>query len=299
MAGASSRVILAALAVASFAVAQPALAADSGGQGRASQTRAQPSSASVSGASSVPQGGTWGNAELVPGTAALDGGDWAGGGALSCTSPGDCAAAGFYSTSQPVEYGFVASQANGSWGKAAPEAGISGIGSGAITFASMSCASAASCTAGGSFYGSYSTDYDTTDGFVMSESCGRWGRAEELSDLGLAADTDVQVTSVSCPAAGDYVAAGSYQDSSGYTPFVVEETNGARGDAQQLAGTDGTDSAPLVACVSAGNCIVTEGDSVSAETGGIWEAAQGLPAGFTATALSCAPAATAPPTART
>lgn len=292
VAGASSRVIPVVLAVASLAIAQPALAAASGGQAQAnaSQARAYWGGASVSGASSTPQGEAWENAELVPGTAALNGGGWAGVGALSCTSPGNCAAAGFYSTSQQVEYAFVASQANGSWGKAVPAPGIPGIGGGAITITSMSCVSAGNCAAGGSFSGSYSTDYDTADAFVMNESGGTWGPAEDLSSLGLGNDSGVQVTSIACPAVGDCVAAGSYDDSSGYPQlFVIDETNGTWGDAQEIPGANLNGVSPQAACVSAGNCFVAANDSVAAETDGTWGAAEVLPADLRAMALSCVP----------
>jgi hypothetical protein len=185
----SSRVILVALAVASFGIAQPALAADSSGQAQAS----------MSSASSAPRGGTWANAELVPETAALAGGDWAGVGGLSCASPGDC-------------------------------------------------------TAGGSFSGSYSTNDDTSDAFVMSESGGKRGTAKLLSGLGLGDNNGAQVTSVSCPAAGDCVAVGSYDPQ----VFVAEETNGTWGDVQEISGFDqAADSDSFDA-------------AVGTETGGTW-----------------------------
>jgi hypothetical protein len=192
VARASSWVIPDVLAVASFSFAQPAPAAASGGQAQASASQAcvDRGGASVNDASSAPRGGTWGNAELVPGTAALNSGNGAGVGAVSCTSPGDCTAMGFYTTSQVLEYAFVASQVNGSCGKAVPASGIPGIGDGTITndgawteaqtiqgagegvyySPEVACVSAGNCFA-------------TLSGYVVAETGGNWGAAGGNADF--------------------------------------------------------------------------------------------------------------------
>ena len=66
--------------------------------------------------------GTWGNAVAVPGTVALNTGLGAATTAVSCSSPGNCVAAGYYAyryakTALGVA-GFVANQVNGTWQKA-------------------------------------------------------------------------------------------------------------------------------------------------------------------------------------
>ena len=261
-----------ALAAASLAVVHPALAAESAGLAQASLSS------------------SWGAPEPLPGTAALNSGGQAGVGALSCPSRGNCSALGVYTDSQQVEHAFTASEANGSWQRAVPAPGIPGIGAGGITIASLSCVSAGNCVAGGSFAGNYSTNYDTGDAFLMSESGGTWSSAVNLSSLGLSSGSGAQVTSVTCPAAGDCVAAGTaYADSGGYaSPFVVDETSGTWGNVQQVAGEPDF-GPPQVACVSAGNCFLAVGNTVAAEVGGTWGAAEALPANLTTAALSCVP----------
>ena len=65
--------------------------------------------------------GTWGKAEEVPGTGALNAGanDTSGGLSLvSCGSAGNCSGAGVYTDSSDHAQAFVVSEKNGAWGKA-------------------------------------------------------------------------------------------------------------------------------------------------------------------------------------
>jgi hypothetical protein len=54
--------------------------------------------------------GTWGKAIEVPGTAALNAGGEAGIGSLSCASPGQCSAGGFYLDGHGKLQAFVVSE---------------------------------------------------------------------------------------------------------------------------------------------------------------------------------------------
>lgn len=253
-----------------------------------------PVSASARVASPTPQGGTWENAELVPGTAVQNGGGWAGLDAVSCVSPGNCDALGFYTASNHVERAFTTRQVNGHWELPAPARGVPGVANGAIAL-SMSCLSPGDCTAAGSYNGSYATNNLLQGAFVMSESGGTWGSAEALA--GLDKEINPAMTSIFCPAAGDCAAVGTYLDARGFThAFVIDETDGTWGDAQDFVtvgdiGHGDFLGTPLVSCVSAGNCLATVSDYVNAETNGIWGTAAGareLPTALTVTALSCA-----------
>ena len=62
--------------------------------------------------------GTGGTAIEVPGTAALNTGGSADADSVSCASPGNCTAAGFYQTKSAWQP-FVATETAGSWGAAA------------------------------------------------------------------------------------------------------------------------------------------------------------------------------------
>ena len=94
----------------------------------------------------------WGTAEEVPGTAALNQGGDAFITSLSCASAGNCSAGGSYLDSSRRQHAFVVSQINGTWGTAMELPGTAALnqgGNAAIT--AVSCASAGTCSAGGSY----------------------------------------------------------------------------------------------------------------------------------------------------
>ena len=110
--------------------------------------------------------GRWGQAIKVPGLGALH----AVGGAVlsvSCPSAGDCAAGGQYTDGSGNGQAFVVSDRNGRWGQAikVPGSGSLNKGGGAAV-ASVSCASASSCAAGGSYLDRSSHQ----QAFVVSET---------------------------------------------------------------------------------------------------------------------------------
>jgi hypothetical protein len=115
----------------------------------------------------VEKNGVWGKAADVPGLAALDG-RLAGANAVSCTSPGNCAAAGFYSNiSGGVTQGFVAVERHGRWGKAIEVPGLGALNRGGGVYVSeVSCRPAGGCAAGGS----YTDRHHHLQGFVVSQS---------------------------------------------------------------------------------------------------------------------------------
>ena len=173
--------------------------------------------------------GSWGDAVEVPGTATLNSGGHAGVFEVSCGAAGDCAAGGHYTDGSGRYQAFVVSEANGSWGDAIEVPGTATLnGGGDAGVYSVSCAAAGECAAGGSYRDGSSND----QAFVVSETNGSWGDAIEvpgtatLNTGGLAG-----VYSVSCGAAGDCAAGGSYVRGFGhYEAFVVSETNGVWGN---------------------------------------------------------------------
>jgi hypothetical protein len=94
----------------------------------------------------------------------------------------------------------------------------------------------------------------------VDESGGSWGTAQEVpgsTALHVAGYADI--TSVSCESAGDCVAGGDYTDSSRLQAFVVDESGGSWGTAQQVPGsaalnTGGSALVRSVSCASAGIC---------------------------------------------
>jgi hypothetical protein len=222
--------------------------------------------------------GWWGKAIEVPGLAALNTGGQAAITALSCGSAGNCAAGGFYTGSSPAGGAFVVSEKNGSWGKAIEVPGIAALRPGATSdVASVSCASAGNCAAGGS----YSKNADT-QAFVVSESNGSWGKAIEVpGSAALNGGEDATVGPVSCASAGNCAAAGSYRNANGIPEgFVVSEKNGCWGKAIEVPGSATLPDTNVnsLSCTSAGNCggagwysaVTDSGPAVISERNGTW-----------------------------
>jgi Ricin-type beta-trefoil lectin domain/Bacterial Ig-like domain (group 3) len=310
--------------------------------------------------------GVWGSAQVINGTGSLGNGS---GGMLtnvSCGGPGDCAATGTYhgtngvatafyvsetagkwgtpaavtSSSQPagtdsevnglscgdvgyctivgrytdqgvhtagltVSTPFTLDEANGAWGTPQPVPGLAGLPSpgNLNTLDSVSCTGDSDCTASGEYGGSGVAGLP----FVVSETGGTWGNAEQLTGTLTAEDT-----TISCPDPADCTVAATYLAGTGTRAiFTSDESNGAWGQLQLLAmPSSTTDIAtdPLLGCRAAGNCVIfgnmdlqvgTKGSTgpfaATEITSGGWGAAATLPGIPPATeigmvqGLSCVP----------
>jgi hypothetical protein len=169
-------------------------------------------------------GGKWGTAEEVPGTAALNKGGDAGIVSVSCASAGDCSAGGYYSSSSTANtyQAFAVSETAGKWGPAEEVPGTAALNKGGnAEISSVSCASPGNCSAGGT----YSSSSKVYQAFVVTETGGKWGTAEEVpGTAALNKGGNAGITSVSCASAGNCSAGGSYKDSFGHTQvFVVSQ----------------------------------------------------------------------------
>ncbi len=201
--------------------------------------------------------GRWGRAIEVPGTAALNIRGNAGANSVSCPSAGNCAAAGFYRDAAGLLQAFVVSQRSGRWHKAAMVPGSALLNSGGNAMAnSVSCASAGHCAAAGS----YKDAAGHLQAFVVTQRNGRWGEAIEVPGTpALNKGGIAQVTSVSCPSAGNCAASGSYRDVAGnFQAFVISQRNGRWGKAIQVPGMAVLSAisalANTVSCPSTGEC---------------------------------------------
>jgi hypothetical protein len=198
--------------------------------------------------------GTWGTAVEVPGTAAFNQGGLAQISSVSCASPGNCSAGGYYTDSFSTNHqqAFVVSEKNGTWGTAREVPGTAALNQGGLAqITSVSCAAAGNCSA----VGFYADSSGHGQAFVVNEKNGTWGTAREvpgtaaLNRAGLAS-----TTSVSCASAGNCSAGGFYADSSGREQaFVVSQANGTWGTARKIR-KGSTASITSVSCASAGNC---------------------------------------------
>jgi hypothetical protein len=153
--------------------------------------------------------GVWGQAVEVPGLGALNKGGDAHVYSVSCASAGNCAAGGPYVGGSGHRQGFVVSEKNGVWGQAVEVPGLGALNKGGNAYLySVSCASPGNCGAGGSYRSPHSTQ-----GFVVSQQNGVWGRAVEVPGLKALNTAGVAaVSSVSCSPAGSCAAGGYYVD---------------------------------------------------------------------------------------
>ena len=194
--------------------------------------------------------GTWGTAEQVPGTAALNQGGFARFISVSCAPAGDCAAGGDYIPVSGRQQAFVVTETNGAWGTAEQVPGtpaLTGTHKDAW-LASVSCAPAGGCAAGGAGGG---------QGFAVTETNGIWGTAQVLSGAGRLHPDEVE--SLSCPSAGDCSAVGLFNGTGTPGVFVATQASGTWGTAHQIPGLAaldqaGNDLAYGVSCGSPGNC---------------------------------------------
>jgi hypothetical protein len=174
----------------------------------------------------IARAGTWHTAIEVPGLGALNKGANLQGGAnvtsLSCGSPGNCAAGGFYRDGSGHDQGFVVSERNGTWHTAIEVPGLGALNkSRAAQVSSVSCGSAGNCAAGGVYVDGHSHG----QAFVVNETNGTWRPAIKVpgSDT-LNKGGWARITSLSCRSAGKCAAGGLYTDRSGHQQgFVVSQ----------------------------------------------------------------------------
>jgi hypothetical protein len=210
--------------------------------------------------------GHWGKAFEVPGIAALNNAPVASGNnaevtVVSCPSPGNCSAGGYYTNTRGPTL-FVVSEGDGHWGKAHQVPGTGITGDGVWYMEAMSCPSAGNCAAAGFNGAGWS--------YVVNQSNERWGKALFASNTSL-------IDTVSCASAGNCLAAGSSPNGVNEA-WVVAEQNGSWGSATEVPGMDGIST---VSCNAPGNCVAGGYDSgqafVVGERNGSWGKAIEVP----------------------
>jgi hypothetical protein len=240
--------------------------------------------------------GKWGKAEEVPGIAALKAVGGARLNTLSCGSAGNCAAGGYYlvaptltGDSEDEWEAFLVTEVNGRWGKAREVPGTAALNSnGQAQLSTVFCRSAGNCSAAG-FYAAGTGGGLFT--FVVSETRGRWGKAEPVRGLPGPTTNNGNdfLNTLSCPSAGNCAGGGWYTNglSGFYHAFVVNETNGKWGKAEQVPGTAKfviryVNAVSSVSCTSVGNCAAGGAYGytqafVVAERNGRWRMAEEAP----------------------
>jgi hypothetical protein len=181
----------------------------------------------------------------------------------------------------------------GTWGTAQPVPGLAALNAGRnAQISSLSCSSAGNCGGGGDYFDAAGN----MQGFVVSQTHGRWGAAQPvpgLAALNTGGNAAVGHDQVSCRSAGNCSASGSYtlaRTNRGLA-FVVNETNGRWGQVQTVTGAGvnagGLADIQALSCGSAGNCAAggfyaekstqvssPEQAFVVTQVGGVWGKAQ-------------------------
>jgi hypothetical protein len=196
--------------------------------------------------------GTWHTAVKVPGITGLNHGA-AAITRISCASPGNCSAGGQYQDTAGRTQLFAVNQVNGTWRQAIAIPGIAALNRGGLaSMASVSCASAGNCSAGGT----YTDGAKYVQAFIVNEVNGTWHHAVKVpGTTALERGGGGGLNSVSCASVGN-CSAGGYYDSGA---FVVNEVNGTWHRAIKVPGTVAVDQNSLggvmaVSCAAPGNC---------------------------------------------
>jgi hypothetical protein len=239
-------------------------------------------------------GGSWGTAEEVPGTALLNVDGYAVVESVSCSAPGTCAAGGYYTDSSGDRQAFVVTEKKGIWGSAEEVPGTAALNQGGLAaIASVSCPAPGSCSAGGYYASSVSDGVETQQALVVNESKGTWGNAQEVPGTGTTnAGGYAGIQSVSCFAVGTCAAGGYYTTKQPDTEaLVIDETNGKWRTAREVPGTGALNKRGLaqvnaLSCVKALSCSAGgsyqdasfDGQAfIVSASDGTWQTAQEVP----------------------
>ncbi len=211
---------------------------------------------------------------------------------VSCPTAGDCAVGG-KANGQP----FTLDEANGTWGLPQPVAGLAALHEVSGWVQEISCASPGNCVA----VGTYHDDSTFDRAFVVDESAGTWGPAQQV-DTSVLKDSGADPTSVSCATPGNCAVGGTYLDSkNNLQDFVADEADGQWKPAQQVPGLANTGQFPglfQLSCAAPGECVaVGQFDTtdshafIADERDGSWQHARSPGgAGSAATSVACSSA---------
>lgn len=196
--------------------------------------------------------GTWRSPREVAGS--LNSGGHAQVNSVSCASAGNCVAVGQYFryvNQVASTEAFEVTEKNGAWSSAAEVAGSLNVGDLAVANA-VSCAPASSplsCALGGRYY----DKNGHAQAFVDLLKKGSWQKASAIG-TGHNVGGYAQVSTVSCPAAGDCAAGGYYLTAPGssqkYQAFLVTLEGFTWQPVEEVAGSLNTGSTAQVNSVS-------------------------------------------------
>jgi hypothetical protein len=199
----------------------------------------------------------WTNAIEMPGLATLNQ-TTAQSGPIVCTSSGNCVSGGTFSDASQNQQAFLSDETNGVWSSATEEAKALNVG-GTAGIIAISCPSAGSCTADGSYTDSNSIIHT----FVVNQVNGTWGFPTEVPDFATMTFEDAsEMTTLSCTSATTCVGLGSFVDhtSSIAQPIIFNETNGVWATPVEVLGSAAFNPSGVaivggLSCASGTTCV--------------------------------------------
>lgn len=184
--------------------------------------------------------------------------------ALSCGDPANCVAVGNYQDHSRSAQSFIASERDNVWGvsrRVSLPSNATKTGQNS-QLRSISCTSAGNCSAVGSYLDN-SHPISHLEGFVVSELRGTWTNSLEVREPSNAnLNPYVGLSQVTCGAAGDCTAVGSYIDRNNVThALMLNQQAGVWHIATALALPGDANAFPIaglseVSCATATNCTV-------------------------------------------
>jgi hypothetical protein len=192
---------------------------------------------------------------------------------LSCPSASSCVVGGAVIDLANFQItGFLDEETNGVWGTIFLPSGIDAPAPGNIsTVDAVSCYAPGDCSAGGT----YTQGGTVGEAYIVNENDGVWATVQHLPGVDtLNQNHNAILTGLSCTAAGDCSAVGSYFDGSQQQQaFVDSETDGNWKVASPIPGMNPLNgdigSLPVsISCSSPGNCTaggeyVDDGDAIA------------------------------------
>jgi hypothetical protein len=171
---------------------------------------------------------------------------------VSCGSPGNCVAVGYYSPATNQFRAFIEAEKNGAW---QPLITVPGLGQVAGLYG-VSCASAGNCTAGGT-----SGNLSASHAIVVTEKNGKWGKPTGVPGMAaLDAGHNGYASQFSCVSPGNCAAAGVYSTSNGsLSVWVAGQRGGVWGNAAPVPNLNALNAGHSAAvtelsCATLGSC---------------------------------------------
>ena len=228
--------------------------------------------------------GTWGNAQPVD-TSELVGASDSTISSISCTSTGNCTAAGrYWSPAGSPAQAFLVTETDGAWSAAQQVPGSARYRRQALS-TRMSRSRADPMAAAPPMATPTSREHPIP--IIVDDVGGTWGDAQRVQ--GVPSGTEGRIDDVSCSGTGDCTAVGTYISDQRAVEFGVLETGGSSGGATLIPGPSYLLGAPAaLSCARPGDCtlagsygsvspIWTSGVSVATQSNGVWGKAGEIP----------------------